>query len=65
MKYISKISNFRESCTHIASANVEPSTNPDDPEGTNYVSHFCFPFDYQFLAKDNASKQYNYYYNYF
>ena len=42
--------NKRKSCTHISAAAVEPSSDPDDPEGTHYVSHFCFPFDYQFLA---------------
>ena len=44
--------NKRKSCTHVSKAGVEPSTDPDDPEGTQNVSHFCFPFDYQFLARE-------------
>ena len=43
--------NKRKSVTHVSVANVEASTDSDDPEGTQMVSHFCFPFDYQFLAK--------------
>lgn len=38
--------NKRNSSTHVARAGVEPSTDPDDPEGTQYVAHFSFPFDY-------------------
>lgn len=48
--------NKRNSFTHVSKANVEPSTDPEDPEGTQYISHFCFPFDYQFLAKEDKSK---------
>ena len=47
--------NKRKSCTHIAEANVETTEDTEDPEGTEYVSHFCFPFDYQFLAKEDSS----------
>jgi hypothetical protein len=42
--------NKRKSVTHVSVSNVEASTDPDDPEGTQLVAHFCFPFDYQFLA---------------
>jgi hypothetical protein len=33
--------NKRNSSTHISRASVEASTDPEDPEGTQYVSHFC------------------------
>ena len=39
----------------MACASVEPCNDTDDPEGTEQVSHFCFPFDYQFLAKEELS----------
>ena len=45
--------NKRASSTHISLANVEPSEDPENPEGTQFVSHFCFPFDFQFLAKED------------
>jgi hypothetical protein len=48
--------NKRSSSTHISQANVEMCDDPENPEGTQNVSHFCFPFDYQFLAKENQSK---------
>lgn len=47
--------NKRKSCTHVSCATVEPSNDPEDPEGTQMVSHFCFPFDYQFLAMEELS----------
>ncbi len=43
--------NKRKSVTQVSKASVEASTDPDDPEGTQNMCHFCFPFDYQFLAK--------------
>ena len=48
--------NKRESCTHASKATVQSNEDPNNPEGTEYVSHFCFPFDYQFLAKEDGSK---------
>ena len=42
--------NKRKSVTQVSTASVEASTDADDPEGTQNVCHFCFPFDYQFLA---------------
>lgn len=47
--------NKRKSVTQVSCASVEASTDPEDPEGTQYVSHFCFPFDYQFLAMEHLS----------
>lgn len=41
--------NKRKTVTHIASGNYRPS----ELDGTSkFSSHFCFPFDYQFKAKN-------------
>lgn len=49
--------NKRKSCTQVSAATVEPSD--EDPEDTQLVSHFSFPFDFQFLAMQDtcASKR--------
>ncbi len=49
--------NKRKSCTQVSVANVELTNDPEDPEATQLVSHFCFPFDYQFLAKEDVTKR--------
>ena len=51
--------NKRKSSTHISQANVEITDDTDNADGTEYVSHFCFPFDYQFLAKEDSSNLIN------
>ena len=44
--------NKRQSVTHISAGRVEHSEDLEDEDTTKFTSHFCFPFDYQFLAKD-------------
>lgn len=46
--------NKRKSVTHISQGRVEMSEDLEDEDTTKFTSHFCFPFDYQFLAKDSA-----------
>ena len=44
--------NKRKSVTHIAEARTQLSAEKQE----EYSSHFCFPFDFQFLAKDASIK---------
>ena len=44
--------NKRKSSTHFSKAKVELIDDADQIEGTQYVSHFCFPFDLQFIAQE-------------
>ena len=44
--------NKRSSTTQMSKARVELIDDEDQIEGTQYVSHFCFPLDFQFLAED-------------
>ena len=46
--------NKRKSVTHISSGKVDISDDVEDEDTTKFTSHFCFPFDYQFLAKESA-----------
>lgn len=41
----------RSSVTHCSKAAVELVNDDDNVEGTQYVSHFSFPLDFQFLAQ--------------
>lgn len=43
--------NKRKSVTHVCQASVENCDDDDLVEGTEYVSHFSFPLDFQFLAQ--------------
>ena len=52
--------NKRESCTHTSKGTVQSSEDPTNIEGTEFVNHFCFPFDYQFLAKEESSKSFSF-----
>ena len=49
--------NKRQSVTHISQGRVEHSEDLEDEDSTKFCSHFCFPFDYQFLAKDATIDQ--------
>jgi len=44
--------NKKKSCTHVSKARVEQVNG----ENLN-VSHFCFPFDFQFLATDEGMEK--------
>lgn len=44
--------NKRKSVTQISSGRVIPSEDFEDEDTTKFTSHFSFPFDLQFLAKD-------------
>ena len=44
--------NKRSSNTHIAEANIELNEELFETNNTEYVSHFCFPLDFQFLVKE-------------
>ena len=44
--------NKRKTVTHISQGRVEHTEDLEDEDSTKFCSHFCFPFDYQFLAKD-------------
>ena len=44
--------NCRKSVTHLSKATVEVIDDPDFVEGTQYVSHFSFPLDFQFMAQN-------------
>ena len=46
--------NKRNSVTHVSKAKTHFSSDPEDGETTTMTSHFCFPFDFQFKAKDSA-----------
>ena len=48
--------NKRKSITHLAKAALDPDFDPEHEDTVRYVSHFCFPFDYQFIAKNATSK---------
>ena len=48
--------NKRKSVTHLSMGRVENSEDVEDEDTTCFKSHFCFPFDYQFLAKDSGCK---------
>ena len=43
--------NKRKSVTHTSKATVELVDDSDAVEGTQYVSHFSFPLDFQLLAQ--------------
>ncbi len=43
--------NKRKSVTQVSKGRIESSDDVEDEDTTKFVSHFCFPFDYQFLAK--------------
>ena len=43
--------NKRKSVTHTSKATVELVDDADAVEGTQYVSHFSFPLDFQLLAQ--------------
>ena len=43
--------NKRKSVTQVSKGRIECSDDVEDEDTTKFVSHFCFPFDYQFLAK--------------
>ena len=45
--------NKRKSCTHVSKATVKLVDDDDQIEGTEYVSHFSFPVDFQFLARED------------
>ena len=42
---------FRKSVTHTSKACVELVDDEENVEGTQYVSHFSFPLDFQMLAQ--------------
>ena len=42
---------LRKSVTHLSQATVEIIDDADYVEGTQYVSHFSFPLDFQFMAQ--------------
>ena len=44
--------NKRHSVTQVSTGRVDNSQDPEDEDTTKFTSHFCFPFDYQFLAKE-------------
>ena len=44
--------NKRKSVTHTSSGRVDVNIDNEDEDTTMFTSHFCFPFDYQFKAKD-------------
>ena len=48
--------NKRQSVTHVATGRVENAEDVEDEDTTKFTSHFCFPFDYQFLAKATSCK---------
>ena len=49
--------NKRKSVTHTSQGMVEAQQDTENEDTTMFTSHFCFPFDYQFKAKDQATKQ--------
>lgn len=48
--------NKRSSITQISHGVVELADDPEDEDTTKFTSNFCFPFDYQFLAKNTSCK---------
>lgn len=49
--------NKRKSVTHVSVGRVDGSQDPEDEDTTKFTSHFCFPFEYQFMAKDTHCKK--------
>ena len=47
----------RKSVTHLSKATVEIIDDADYVEGTQYVSHFSFPLDFQFMAQNDKMEQ--------
>ena len=43
--------------THVSRARVELIDDTDMVEGTQYVSHFSFPLDFQFIAQRRVSEE--------
>jgi len=48
--------NKKSSVTHVSTGAVEYTEDLEDEDTTKFTSHFCFPFDYQFLVKESAIK---------
>jgi len=48
---------FRKSVTQISQAAVRLIEDEDIVEGTEYVSHFSFPLDLQFIVKEQYFAQ--------
>ena len=49
--------NKRKSVTHVSVGRVDVTQDPEDEDTTKFTSHFCFPFEYQFMAKDSHCKK--------
>ena len=43
--------------THLSKATVEIIDDADYVEGTQYVSHFSFPLDFQFMAQSDSMEK--------
>ena len=48
---------LRKSVTHLSQATVEIIDDADYVEGTQYVSHFSFPLDFQFMAQHDKMSE--------
>lgn len=47
--------NKRKCVTHVSAGRIDSAFDVEDEDTTKYTSHFAFPFDYQFLAKESCT----------